>query len=123
MTSLPRAIARRDGRVFGFANRADMLAALATVHLKPSELRLFFRCSRGVADKMMNLANFPVPFDLTGDGKNLRYSVDEVMTYRDAHRREIRALVSPPKRRALPPQKIAACAGPPGAPGGPTGFR
>jgi hypothetical protein len=121
-----RSAARQDGLVPGFASRADLFAALRTMHLKPSELQLLFRCSRGVADKLMTRPDFPPPFDLTGDGHNLRFSFDEVIAYRDSHRREIRALAGPRTRRrpsaeAAVREGLAALRG--DKAGGPTGFR
>jgi predicted DNA-binding transcriptional regulator AlpA len=108
MTSLPRAIARKDGLVPGFASRADILAALRSLHLKTSELQLLFHCSRGTIDKLVTRPDFPKPFDVSGDGHNLRYVFDEVIAYRDGHRREIRALTTPFRRRAPPPSAEAA---------------
>ena len=97
MASFSRAhSARPNGLVPGFANRADLLAALRAVHLKPSELQLVFNCSRNIANKLRRQADFPAPVDLTGDGNNLRYATDEIIAWRDNHRSEIRALKHPP---------------------------
>ena len=114
MASFPRAFARLNGLVPGFASRADMLAALRSYleneHLKPSELQLLFRCSRGIAEKLMARPDFPQPFDVAGDGHNLRYVYDEVIAFRDSHRRIIRSLTAPPRRRSSAPPPSAEAA-------------
>src|SRR4029077_5909778 len=99
MASFPRALARLNGHASNFASRSDIHDALQAQHLKPSELQLLFRCSRGSADKLMARSDFPKPFDVTGDGHNMRYVYDEVIAFRDSHRRVIRALAVPPPRR------------------------
>ncbi len=103
--------ARPNGHVPGFASRADMLAALEGMHLKPMELQLLFSCSKTTAAKLVAQADFPAPIDLTGDGHNLRYPYDEVLAWRNNHRREIRQLKHPPRRGppiAPPPSAEAA---------------
>jgi predicted DNA-binding transcriptional regulator AlpA len=102
--------ARPNGLVPGFAGR-DAIPHQQNVHLKPSELQLLFRCSRSIAGKLMKRADFPAPFDLTGDGNNLRYALDEVLAWRNNHRREIRLLKAPPRTArpiALPPAAAEA---------------
>jgi hypothetical protein len=103
-TQKARGDARVDTRVRGFASREDFCVALRGVHLKHSELQELFRCSRGIAAKLAARPDFPRPISLTEDGLNLRYVYDEVIAYRDAHRRELKGLWT---RRPRVPAKTA----------------
>jgi hypothetical protein len=102
-TPKARGDAWADTRVRGFASREELHSALRGVHLKHSELQELFRCSRGIADKLAARPDFPRPISLTEDGLNLRYVYDEVIAYRDAHRRELKGLW----RRPRAPTKTA----------------
>jgi hypothetical protein len=110
MASFSRAQnARPNGLVPG-SRRADTLAAIETIHLKPSELQTLFHCSRSIAGKLTARPDFPAPVDLTGDGKNLRYALDEILLWRNNHRREVRMLKQPPRsaRPIAPPPSPSA---------------
>jgi predicted DNA-binding transcriptional regulator AlpA len=112
MASFSRAHARLNGLVPGFASRADMHAALRTLHLKPSDLQLVFDCGKSTAGKLMRQPGFPAPFDLTGDGRNLRYVTDEIIAWRNNHRREVHLLKHPPpvQRPPIAPAPTAEAA-------------
>ena len=93
MATFPRA---KNARANGLAPGSPQ-----STHLKPSELQVLFHCSRSIAGKLAAQPDFPRPIDLTGDGNNLRYALDEVLAWRNNHRREVRILKRPP-RTGLP---------------------
>jgi hypothetical protein len=110
-TQKARGDAWADTRVSGFASREEFHSALRGVHLKHGELQELFRCSRGIADKLAARPDFPRPISLTEDGLNLRYVYDEVIRYRDTHRREINGLLRARRRVSAKSAEDAVRAG------------
>jgi predicted DNA-binding transcriptional regulator AlpA len=91
--------------------RADVIEFLRQTHLKASDLQLLFACSRPTMLRLIAREDFPAPLSLSDDGHNLRYVYDEIIAYRDSHRRQIRQAKLLTRSKPKPDGKAALLQG------------